>query len=93
MTDSQLPELVPSALTSPEAVEAPVVARKIKPKMSREEVEEILSMPPRVLAAGELLDDETLAALEAVAFVFSPNRRTGSGSWFHPAQQRRSGRG
>jgi len=52
MTDSQLPELAPSALTSPGAVEAPVVARKIKPKTSREEVEEILSMPPRVLAAG-----------------------------------------
>ena len=88
MTDSQLPQLVPSALTSSPAAEAPVVARKVKPKTSREEVEEILSQPPRVLAAGEVLDDETLTSLDAVAFVFSPYRVTGSGSWFHPAQQR-----
>lgn len=88
MTDSQLPQLVPSVLTSPSAVEAPVVARKAKPKTSREEVEEILAMPPRVLAAGEVLDEETLVSIEAVAFVFSPYRETGSGSWFHPAQQR-----
>ena len=47
MTDSQLPQLVPSALTSSPAAEAPVVARKVKPKTSREEVEEILSLPPR----------------------------------------------
>ena len=30
----------------------------------------------------------SLNPLEAVAFVFSPFRETGSGSWFHPAQQR-----
>ena len=88
MTDSQLPQLVPSSLTSPPVAEAPVVARKVKPKTSREEVEEILSQPPRVLAAGEVLDEETLTSLDAVAFVFSPYRVTGSGSWFHPAQQR-----
>ena len=88
MTDSQLPQLVPSVLTSAPAVEVPVVARKVKPKTSREEVEEILAMPPRVLAVGEVLDDETLASPESVAFVFSPYRTTGSGSWFHPAQQR-----
>ena len=88
MTDLQLPQLVPSALTSSPAAEAPVVARRGKPKTSREEVEEILSQPPRVLAAGEVLDDETLTSLDAVAFVFSPYRVTGSGSWFHPAQQR-----
>ena len=41
-----------------------------------------------MLAAGEVLDDETLTSLDAVAFVFSPYRVTGSGSWFHPAQQR-----
>lgn len=41
MTDSQLPQLVPSALTSSPAAEAPMVARKVKPKTSREEVEEI----------------------------------------------------
>ncbi|WCZ35520.1 MULTISPECIES: hypothetical protein [Corynebacterium] len=52
MTDSQLPQLVPSALTSSPAAEASMVARKVKPKTSREEVEEILSQPPRVLAAG-----------------------------------------
>jgi len=72
MTDSQLPQLVPSSLTSPPSVDAPVAARKVKPKTSREEVEEILSLPPRVLAAGEVLDDETLTSLDAVAFVFSP---------------------
>lgn len=77
MTDSRLPQLVPSALTSSPAAEAPVVARKVKPKTSREEVEEILSQPPRVLAAGEVLDDETLTSLDAVAFVFSPCRGTG----------------
>ncbi|MDK8799921.1 hypothetical protein [Corynebacterium coyleae] len=88
MTDSQLPQSVPSVLTSPSAVEVPVAARKVKSQTSREEVEEILAMPPRVLAAGEVLDEETLVSLEAVAFVFSPFRETGSGSWFHPAQQR-----
>ena len=41
MTDSQLLQLVPSALMSPRAVEASMVARKIEPKTSREEVEEI----------------------------------------------------
>jgi len=80
--------LVPLALTSPPAVEAPVVAWKAKPKTSREEVEEILAMPPRVLAAGEVLDEETLSSLEAVAFVFSPYRVTRAGSCFHPTQQR-----
>lgn len=75
MTDSQLPQLVPSALTSSPAAEAPVVARKVKPKTSREEVEEILSL--RVLAARVVLDDETLVSLEVVAFVFSPCRGTG----------------
>ena len=88
MTGPQLPELVPLALTSPPAVEAPVVAWKAKPKTSREEVEEILAMPPRVLAAGEVLDEETLSSLEAVAFVFSPYRVTRAGSCFHPTQQR-----
>ena len=88
MTSPQLPELVPLALTSPPAVEAPVVAWKAKPKTSREEVEEILAMPPRVLAAGEVLDEETLSSLEAVAFVFSPYRVTRAGSCFHPTQQR-----
>ena len=88
MTGPQLPELVPLALTSPPAVEAPVVAWKAKPKPSREEVEEILAMPPRVLAAGEVLDEETLSSLEAVAFVFSPYRVTRAGSCFHPTQQR-----
>ena len=77
MTDSQLPQLVPSAVMSPRAVEASMAARKIEPKTSREEVEEILSQPPRVLAAGEVLDDETLTSLDAVAFVFSPCRGTG----------------
>lgn len=88
MTGPQLPELVPSALTSPPTVEAPVVARRVKPQRSREEVEEILAMPPRVLAAGEVLDEETLSSLEAVAFVFSPYRVTRAGSCFHPTQQR-----
>ena len=88
MTGPQLPELVPLALTSPPAVEAPVVARRVKPQRSREEVEEILAMPPRVLAAGEVLDEETLSSLEAVAFVFSPYRVTRAGSCFHPTQQR-----
>ena len=88
MTSPQLPELVPLALTSPPAVEAPVVARRVKPQRSREEVEEILAMPPRVLAAGEVLDEETLSSLEAVAFVFSPYRVTRAGSCFHPTQQR-----
>lgn len=88
MTGPQLPELVPLALTSPPAVEAPVVAWKAKPKTSREEVEEILAMPPRVLAAGEVLDEEMLISLEAVAFVFSPYRVTRAGSCFHPTQQR-----
>ena len=88
MTSPQLPELVSSELTSPPAVEAPVVARRVKPKTSREEVEEILAMPPRVLAAGEVLDEETLSSLEAVAFVFSPYRVTRAGSCFHPTQQR-----
>lgn len=60
MTSPQLPELVPSELTSPLTVEAPVVARRVKPQRSREEVEEILAMPPRVLAAGEVLDEEML---------------------------------
>ena len=41
MTDSQLPQLVPSSLTSPPSVDAPVVARKVKPKTSREGVEEV----------------------------------------------------
>ena len=45
-------------------------------------------MPPRVLAAGEVLDEETLSSLEAVAFVFSPYRVTRAGSCFHPTQQR-----
>ena len=49
MTSPQLPELVSSELTSPPTVEAPVVARRVKPQRSREEVEEILAMPPRVL--------------------------------------------
>ena len=88
MTGPQLPELVPLALTSPPAVEAPVVARRVKPQRSREEVEEILAMPPRVLAAGEVLDEEMLISLEAVAFVFSPYRVTRAGSCFHPTQQR-----
>ena len=88
MTSPQLPELVPSELTSPPTVEAPVVARRVKPQRSREEVEEILAMPPRVLAAGEVLDEETLSSLEAVAFVFSPYRVTRAGSCFHPTQQR-----
>lgn len=88
MTSPQLPELVPLALTSPPTVEAPVVARRVKPQRSREEVEEILAMPPRVLAAGEVLDEETLSSLEAVAFVFSPYRVTRAGSCFHPTQQR-----
>ena len=88
MTSPQLPELVPLALTSPPAVEPPVVARRVKPQRSREEVEEILAMPPRVLAAGEVLDEETLSSLEAVAFVFSPYRVTRAGSCFHPTQQR-----
>ena len=88
MTGPQVPELGPLALTSPPAVEAPVVAWKAKPKTSREEVEEILAMPPRVLAAGEVLDEETLSSLEAVAFVFSPYRVTRAGSCFHPTQQR-----
>ena len=88
MTSPQLPELVSSELTSPPTVEAPVVARRVKPKTSREEVEEILAMPPRVLAAGEVLDEETLSSLEAVAFVFSPYRVTRAGSCFHPTQQR-----
>ena len=88
MTGPQLPELVPLALASPPTVEAPMVARKAKPKTSREEVEEILAMPPRVLAAGEVLDEETLSSLEAVAFVFSPYRVTRAGSCFHPTQQR-----
>jgi len=83
-----MPELVPSELTSPPTVEAPVVARRVKPQRSREEVEEILAMPPRVLAAGEVLDEETLSSLEAVAFVFSPYRVTRAGSCFHPTQQR-----
>ena len=88
MTSPQLPELVPLALTSPPAVEPPVVARRVKPQRSREEVEEILAMPPRVRAAGEVLDEETLSSLEAVAFVFSPYRVTRAGSCFHPTQQR-----
>lgn len=88
MTGPQLPELVPSELTSPPTVEAPVVARRVKPQRSREEVEEILAMPPRVLAAGEVLDEETLSSLDAVAFVFSPYRVTRAGSYFHPTQQR-----
>ena len=88
MTSPQLPELVPSELTSPPTVEAPVVARRVKPQRSREEVEEILAMPPRVLAAGEVLDEEMLISLEAVAFVFSPYRVTRAGSCFHPTQQR-----
>lgn len=88
MTSPQLPELVSSELTSPPTVEAPVVARRVKPQRSREEVEEILAMPPRVLAAGEVLDEETLSSLEAVAFVFSPYRVTRAGSCFHPTQQR-----
>ena len=88
MTSPQMPELVPSELTSPPTVEAPVVARRVKPQRSREEVEEILAMPPRVLAAGEVLDEETLSSLEAVAFVFSPYRVTRAGSCFHPTQQR-----
>ena len=88
MAGPQLPELVPLALASPPTVEAPMVARKAKPKTSREEVEEVLAMPPRVLAAGEVLDEETLSSLEAVAFVFSPYRVTRAGSCFHPTQQR-----
>lgn len=88
MTDPQLPQLVPPALTSVPSVEVPVVVAKAKPKTSREEVEEILSMPPRVLEAGEILDEETLRSLEAVRFVFSPYRITESGSWFDSAQQR-----
>ena len=88
MTSPQLPELVSSELTSPPTVEAPVVARRVKPQRSREEVEEILAMPPRVLAAGEVLDEEMLISLEAVAFVFSPYRVTRAGSCFHPTQQR-----
>ena len=88
MTSPQLPELVPSELTSPPTVEAPVVARRVKPQRPREEVEEILAMPPRVLAAGEVLDEEMLISLEAVAFVFSPYRVTRAGSCFHPTQQR-----
>lgn len=39
-------------------------------------------MSLRELAAREVLDDETLTSLEVVAFVFSPCRVTGSGSWF-----------
>ena len=88
MTDPQLPELVPSALTSPPTVATPVRTHGGKTKTSREEVKEILAMPPRVLAAGQVLDEDTLASLQAVAFVFSPYRTTGSGRWFHPAQQR-----
>lgn len=88
MAGPQLPELVPLALASPPTVEAPMVARKAKPKTSREEVEEVLAMPPRVLAAGEVLDEEMLISLEAVAFVFSPYRVTRAGSCFHPTQQR-----
>ena len=88
MTGPQLPELVPLALASPPTVEAPMVARKAKPKTSREEVEEVLAMPPRVLAAGEVLDEELLTSLDAVAFVFSPYRVTRAGSCFHPTQQR-----
>ncbi|PMC63523.1 hypothetical protein CJ203_10705 [Corynebacterium tuscaniense] len=88
MAGPQLPELVPLALASPPTVEAPMVARKAKPKTSREEVEEVLAMPPRVLAAGEVLDEELLTSLDAVAFVFSPYRVTRAGSCFHPTQQR-----
>ena len=41
MTDSRLLQLVPSALTSAAAVDASVSTRMIKPKMSREGVEEV----------------------------------------------------
>ena len=40
-TDSQLLQLVPSALTSAAAVDALVATRMVKPKTSREEVEEV----------------------------------------------------
>ena len=41
MTDSRLLQLVPSALTSAAAVDASVSTRMIKPKTSREGVEEV----------------------------------------------------
>lgn len=65
MTDSQLPQLVRSSLTSPSPVDAPVVARRVKPKTSREGARKSCRSC-RVRWWRAIFDEGALSSLEAV---------------------------
>lgn len=97
MTAQDFPQLVPPALLpvgdadvakSVDDCQSGESAGLSEKQVVRHQMLEFLSLPPRYLPPGEILDEQILRSPEVVAFVFTPYRTFGSHRLFHPVQKR-----